>query len=194
LPDILKEDNSNVFKAEKLTNFRKPYKHMTQLPQQLDRPDVLFGLNEYKEVHPQNLFHNIKKLNNSSSIHDIPDTLDPIKDNQFNQMPRPESMNNIQSSMKEENKNAEIANLKLKEKVLSEIPENNNETERVKSEDNNNINNDNKEEEQQNQNKDDKDKISEKKDERIKENEDEKDKINENKEEEKDKIIEKKGR
>lgn len=150
LPDTLKEDNSNAYKVEKLTNFRKPYKHMTQLPQQLDRPDVLLGLNEYKEIHPQNRFHTIKKLNSSSSIHDMPDTLDPIKDNQFSQMPRPESMSNIKRTMKEENKNAEIANLKLlelsKEKILSEIPENNNETDRVKSEDNNNINNNNKEE------------------------------------------------
>ena len=164
LPDTLKEDNSNVYKVEKLTNFRKPYKHMTQLPQQLDRPDVLLGLNEYKEIHPQNRFHTIKKLNSSSSIHDMPDTLDPIKDNQFSQMPRPESMSNIKRTMKEENKNAEIAHLKLlelpKEKILSEIPENNNETDRVKSEDNNNINNNNKEEQQQNQNND---KISEKK-------------------------------
>ena len=142
-PDVLNENNNaNVFKVEKLTNYRKKQKHMTQLPQQIDKPDTLFGLDEYKEVLPQNCFHSIKKLTSNDVIPDLPDTLDPIDENQFNKLPKPESMTNIRKVLEEESKNPEIP-LLLEDKIksrLDEIPENINETERLKTEENNNKN------------------------------------------------------
>ena len=142
-PDVLNENNNaNVFKVEKLTNYRKKQKHMTQLPQQIDKPDTLFGLDEYKEVLPQNCFHSIKKLTSTDVIPDLPDTLDPIDENQFNKLPKPESMTNIRKVLEEERKNPEIP-LLLEDKIKSnlyEIPENINETERLKTEENNNKN------------------------------------------------------
>ncbi len=151
LPDSLNDNNSNVFKSEKLTNFRKSHKHMTQLQKHIDMPDTLFGLDEYKEAHPQKNFHSIKKANSSSSIADLPDSLEPINDNQFHQLPRPESMTSLKKSMREDSKNPEITNLRLiekpkEEKKLTEIQENNNETDRIKTEENNIINNKNQEE------------------------------------------------
>ena len=151
LPDSLNDNNSNVFKSEKLTNFRKSHKHMTQLQKHIDMPDTLFGLDEYKEAHPQKNFHSIKKANSSSSIADLPDSLEPINDNQFHQLPRPESMTSLKKSMREDSKNPDITNLRLiekpkEEKKLTEIQENNNETDRIKTEENNIINNNNKEE------------------------------------------------
>ena len=77
MPDILNENNSNVFKEEKLLNFRKEHKHMTQLPKQIDKPDTLLGLNEFGKF-PIKRFHSIKKLN-YYPIPDLPDNLEPIK-------------------------------------------------------------------------------------------------------------------
>ena len=107
-PDSLKEINSNVFKAEKLTNFRKPNKHMTELPHQLDKPDILLGLNEYKEIREKRIFHSIKKLTNFKSIPDAPDTLEPINEDACYQMPKPDSMTNILQCKNEEKKNNEV--------------------------------------------------------------------------------------
>ena len=120
LPDILNGNNSNIFQSEKLTNFRKPHKHMTQLQKHIDMPDTLFGLDEYKESHPKKQFHSIKKANSSSSIADLPDSLEPINDNQFHQLPRPESMTSLQKSMRDDNRNPDITNLRLIEKPKEE--------------------------------------------------------------------------
>ena len=67
--------------AEKLSNFRRENKHMTQIPQQIDKPDILFGLNEYKEINKSSKstrFHSIKKLKSCNSSPDLPDILHPL--------------------------------------------------------------------------------------------------------------------
>ena len=128
-PDILNVNNSNVFKEEKLLNIRKGRKHMTQLPRQIDQPDILFGLNEYKRFHITN-FHNLKKLC-SNPIPDLPDTLEPITEDNDNIMPIPDSINNINNSKNEESKNPEkeikeiklISSLQLRENQLTDIKE-----------------------------------------------------------------------
>ena len=128
IPDTIKENNTNVFKAQKLSsNIRKAYRHMTQLPQQLDQPDILLGLNEYKETRlQQKRFHTIKKVTNSDSIPDLPDTLEPLSENSDNQMPRPDSMFLFRKSYSEEITKSKIKNrksLKIGENKLDDIKE-----------------------------------------------------------------------
>ena len=99
--------NLNILsnETERLTNFRGENKHMTQMPKQTDKPDILLGLGEYKEVNQPKRFHNVKKLKSSHTVPDLPDTLSPITDNQFKQMPRPESMTNVRKSLNVESQN-----------------------------------------------------------------------------------------
>ena len=104
-PDILNINNENVFKEEKLLNIRKSRKHMTQLPSQNDQPDILLGLNEYKQFQLKS-FHKLRKIC-SNPIPDLPDTLEPIKEDNNSIMLRPDSMNNINFSKNEESKNPE---------------------------------------------------------------------------------------
>ena len=143
-PDVLNDNNPNVFRAEKLTNFRKSKKHMSQLPPDIDKPDVLFGQNEIKEVKPYKRFHSIKKLTSSKSSPDFPDTLAPIEKDYYHHLPRPESMCNIRKSKKEECKNPEKNNLSNKEKPsieknekdLNDIKDRKDETDAMKTDEN----------------------------------------------------------
>ena len=138
-PDILNVNNVNVFKEEKLLNIRKDRKHMTQLFRQNDNPDILLGLNEYKQFQIKN-FHNLRKLC-SNPIPDIPDILEPIKEDNNNILPSPDSINNVNNSQYEESKNPEkqlktvkhISSLQLRENQLTDIKEKD-ETEQITEE------------------------------------------------------------
>ena len=141
IPDTLKKNNSDVFKAEKLSSFRKQPRHMSQISNQVDRPDILLGLNEYKKVNKSNRFHNIKKLKSNNFSQDLPDTFEPLKGDYYYNIPRPESMKKIKLSKREESKNPEINNIRPKErqksekkdeKKLTDINEKKNETEENK--------------------------------------------------------------
>ena len=143
IPDTLKKNNSDVFKAEKLSSFRKQPRHMSQISTKVDRPDILLGLNEYKKVTKSNRFHNVKKLKASNFSQDLPDTFEPLKGDYYSNIPRPESMKKIKLSKREESKNPEINNISPKErqksekkdekeKNLTDIKENKNETEENK--------------------------------------------------------------
>ena len=152
-PDILKVKSTNIFKAEKLSNFRRENKHMTQIPQQVDKPDILFGISEYKEINKSSKstrFHSIKKLKSCNSSPDLPDVLVPLTEDFYNTIPRPESMTKIKRSKNEESKNPEISNedtnkrpsVKNEEQNLTDIKEIKNETEENK---NNKLNNEQEE-------------------------------------------------
>ena len=149
LPDTLNENNSNIFQAERLFNVRKNHKHMTQIQYHIDKPDILFGLNEYKEARIKKSFHSIKKLSSSNSIPDEPDTLEPIIEDKYEQIPQPESMIKLKKFSKEESKNSENMSklknmpiLQFDESKLSDIKENE-EFEGLKTEDNRDNNNEN---------------------------------------------------
>ena len=141
IPDTINDNNTNVFKAQKLLNFRRGNKHMTQIPHHIDQPDVLLGLNEYKETRLRKGFHSIKELTSFKSIPDLPDTIEPINEDNFNVMPRPESMNKIKKLKNEEAKNIEnihnkdVNNKKIEKIQLTDIKERN-ETEEMKTEEN----------------------------------------------------------
>ena len=119
-PDILNLNYSKVAKDEKLTSFRKEV-GMSKISQNIDKPDTLFGLNEYKEVKKPKTFHSIKKLRNCNSVIDLPDTFEPLKEDYYNLIPRPDSMTKIKNSIKEESKNQEI----IKENPIIKKDENN---------------------------------------------------------------------
>ena len=116
MPDVLYENNSKPSKQEKLLNPRKARKHMTQISHQ-DKPDVLFGINEYKEVRAPKRFHSIRKLSSTSQVQDVPDTLEPILDESFKGMPKPDSMTNIKKSKIEESKNSENINKSIEKQL-----------------------------------------------------------------------------
>ena len=126
VPDTINENNPNIFKSEKLLNIRKRHRHMTQIPHQIDKPDILFGLNEYKEPSQKKFFHPIKRLSSSKLALDLPDTLEPIIEDKFEHFPQPE-LNKSRKS--EESKNSEMLNmknksiLKLGDSRLSDIKE-----------------------------------------------------------------------
>ena len=142
IPDTINDNSTNVFKAQKLLNFRREHKHMTQIPQHIDQPDVLLGLNEYKETRLKKGFHSIKKLTSFNSIPDLPDTIEPLNEDNINAMPRPGSMNKIKKLKNEEAKNPEnilnkknIKNRNEEKQQLTDIKERN-ETEEMKTEEN----------------------------------------------------------
>ena len=142
IPDTINDNNTNVFKAQKLLNFRREHKHMTQIPQHIDQPDILLGLEEYKEARLKKGFHSIKKLTSFNSIPDLPDTIEPINEDNFKAMPRPDSMNRIKKLINEEAKNSEnihnkkdIKNRNTEKQQLTDIKERN-ETEEMKIEEN----------------------------------------------------------
>ena len=105
MPDVLNDNNTNVFKPTKLLNGRQRKKHMTQIPQQ-DVPDVLLGMNEYKEVNIPRKFHSIKKPI-SSFNQDLPDSLEPVNDAATTAIPKSEVLSSIHKMKKEESKNQE---------------------------------------------------------------------------------------
>ena len=105
MPDVLNDNNTNVFKPTKLLNGRKRKKHMTQIPQQ-DVPDILLGMNEYKEVNIPRKFHNIKKPI-SSLNQDMPDSLEPINDAPTSAIPKSQVLTSIHKPKKDESKNPE---------------------------------------------------------------------------------------
>ena len=112
IPDTIKMNNSNVFKMEKLSNFRKEPKHTSQKQYPVDQPDVLFGINEFKELSKKNRFHSVRKLKSNNFSQDLPDTFEPLYGDYYSNIPRPSSMSKIKISKIEESKNPETANIK----------------------------------------------------------------------------------
>ena len=138
-PDILEINYEIPSKPSRTLNARHARRHMTHIPE-TDRPDVLFGIDEYKEARNTRRFHSIRKFSATSSVPDVPDILEPIIDTSSKQMSRPVSITNVKKIKYEESKNSEN-NLESKEKPivpsvlnknssLGEIKEQKNETER----------------------------------------------------------------
>ena len=125
MPDILNPNNLELFKDEKLLNIRKD-KRMSQIQKNIDKPDTLFGLNEYKQPKKgKTSFHSIKKLRNTQSSMDLPDTLEPLKEDSNYLLPRPDSMTNIRKSKKGKEKEKQTNNIKLQKKPSIKEDENN---------------------------------------------------------------------
>ena len=118
VPDQLVKNDSDFFKVEKAQNYRKTKKRMTQLPQNVDKPDVLLGIKEYKEIREQPNFHNIKKM--SVVIPDKPDIIESNDQNSFSNIPGPKTMISIKRDKYEEEKNESQIKDK-KEEILTNI-------------------------------------------------------------------------
>ena len=89
IPDSLYNSNSTIKVSEKLTNVRRSKKRMTQLEQNIDLPDRLLGINEYKERKTPRDNHKLKELRTTSLNPDLPDVLQPINEIMNLQLPKP---------------------------------------------------------------------------------------------------------
>ena len=110
IPDILTKSNSSLKQPQKLLLGRSTKKRMTQLEKNIDLPDTLLGLNEYKEMKFAKNNHTIKKLRKSCYNPDLPDILEPVQEIITSNIPKP-------CIAKEESKNQELEEIKKKKKL-----------------------------------------------------------------------------
>ena len=100
VPDELINLNSSIKKQEQLFQGRKGKKRMTQLEKNIDLPDTLLRLDEFKKINVPKNSHVVKKLTSTSLNPDLPDVLEPIEEIITNNLPKP-------YTIKEERKNQE---------------------------------------------------------------------------------------
>ena len=123
LPDTLINPSSSIKQPEKLFNIRKSKKRMTQLEKNIDLPDTLLAMDEYKQMNFQTDTHISRKLRASCLNPDLPDFLEPVEEIITSNLPKPydvreeneEDSSHIINSLNEE--------LKLLEEKRKEIEE-----------------------------------------------------------------------
>jgi hypothetical protein len=120
-PDSLYNSNSMIKVSEKLSNVRRTKKRMTQLEQNIDLPDKLLGIDEFKERITPKDTHKFKQLRTTSLNPDLPDILEPINEIITTKLPKP--FTNKEESKNQElidNNKVEYINNKEKEKNIKE--------------------------------------------------------------------------
>ena len=117
-PDSLYNSNSTVKISEKISNVRKSKKRMSQLEQNIDLPDKLLGINEFKERITPKDTHKFKQLRTTSLNPDLPDILEPINEIITTKLPKP-------FTNKEESKNQELIDNNKVEYINNKEKENN---------------------------------------------------------------------
>ena len=83
---------------------------MTQLEKNIDLPDTLLRLDEFKKINVPKNSHVVKKLTSTSLNPDLPDVLEPIEEIITNNLPKPYTINNVNSE------NININNIIVEEK------------------------------------------------------------------------------
>ena len=99
VPDALYNSNSAIIQSQKLTSVRKNKLRMSCLEQNIDLPDTLLGIDEYKEIKIFKDKHVTRKLRASLLKEDLPDVLEPVNEIIASHLPKPYN---------EESKNPEI--------------------------------------------------------------------------------------
>ena len=122
-PDILINQNESIKQSQKLLQGRKSKKRMTQLEKNLDLPDTLLGLNEYKEFKFQKDSHILRKLRTSCLNPDLPDVLEPIEEIITSNMSKPYEVKEEKEEKKIEILESHFERLKKLEEMKNEIEE-----------------------------------------------------------------------
>jgi hypothetical protein len=89
MPDTLINPSSSIKQPEKLFNIRKSKKRMTQLEKNIDLPDTLLAMDEYKQMNFQTDTHISRKLRASCLNPDLPDFLEPVEEIITSNLPKP---------------------------------------------------------------------------------------------------------
>ena len=106
-PDKLISSISSVAHPEKLLNIRKNKRRMSQLEKNIDLPDNLLAMDEFKETKIPSHTHNSRKFRASCLNPDLPDFLEPIKEITIPNLSKPYELNEIKE-IKEEAKNKSV--------------------------------------------------------------------------------------
>ena len=120
LPDTLINPSSSIKQPEKLFNIRKNKKRMTQLEKNIDLPDTLLAMDEYKQINFQKDTHISRKLRASCLNPDLPDFLEPVEEIITSNLPKPYKEENEENSSNINSLNEELKLLEEKRKEIEE--------------------------------------------------------------------------